>query len=403
MLKALNQSHNKQRKVINLGLARIKEFLRYINNPQDSFKSVIIGGTNGKGSVTFYLSNLACKYSNYKVGRFISPHLVKVNERFTINEKEISDVKLLKLRNHILKKVRIFERNNPKHGRLTEFEVQTCLAFYYFNKENIDLAFLEVGLGGRLDAVNVVNSKNTVCSIITNISFDHMNYLGNTLEKIAYEKAGIIKERNIIITSSKGTALNIIKKTAKKLNSKLYIAKTFENENYKSKNIKTALKGWDVICSKLKIKSNTRAKAFLKKIDLNGRFQYLEKEKIVLDSAHNPAGAAELKLRLNNRFKGKEKVYILGFLDKDYKGFINRLIEKNATVICTMPKSSRSTPAKTIFNYSKRRSLNVILEKDLKKSINKAMGLKKDLIVITGSLYLVGEAIALLRKKPYDN
>lgn len=388
---------DKTRNYINLGLERIEGFLSYIGNPQDSFKSVIIGGTNGKGSTTFYLSNLACKITNYKIGRYISPHLIRINERFVINEKEVGNNKLNKLAKEIRRKVEAFEKRNPRLGKLTEFEIYTAIAFSLFTEEKVDIAFVEVGLGGRLDATNVIKTENLLCSIITNISYDHTNLLGKTLEDIAYEKAGIIKKKNIIITATKG-GLKTISNRAKELNAKLIKVKTSHLKTCKDKNIEVAVKSWDLISKTLKVKKEINKKEFLNKLQFNGRFQYLKKEGILLDGAHNPEAAKELNSFLKQKFKNKKKLYIIGFLNKDYRNFINNLISKNDYVICTEPKSNRTTKKEIIQHYLNNKNIHTEKAKSVKEAIKLAKKKSYDLTIITGSLYLVGEALEWLNK-----
>ena len=196
----LKNLRKQNRQTIKLGLDRIKACLDYLGNPQDKFKSVLIGGTNGKGTTTFYLSNLACKLTDYKIARYTSPHLILWDERFVINERIVDHDFLHSLSKETINEMLEFEKKNPQYGQLTEFEIYTIIAFKLFASEKVDLAFLEVGMGGRLDATNTTSPENTLLSVITNISLDHTEHLGNTIEKIAYEKAGIIKENDYIVT-----------------------------------------------------------------------------------------------------------------------------------------------------------------------------------------------------------
>lgn len=390
---------NKERKKIKLGLNRIKACLDYLENPQEKFKSVIIGGTNGKGSVTFYLSNLACKYTNYKVGRYISPHLMSWNERFVINEKVIDNKKLNEITQIILEQINEFEKTYK--NKLTLFEILTVIAFKYFEEENVDVAFLEVGMGGRLDATNIVPSKNTLCSVITNVSYDHMEFLGNTTEKIAFEKAGIIKENNYLITGVNGKALRVIENQVRELNAKIIlpVQNLEEKETYLDKNIKLALTAWNIISKQIEIKkqrSKEAEKLFLENLQFPGRFQYFKNQKILLDGAHNPEAAYELRKLLDLKFKGKKIIYIIGILDKDYKLFIKNLVSKDSSVICTEPKSERATKKEELSKHAELLNLKTILCNNLQDAIDIAKKQEHDLIVITGSLYLVGETLTIL-------
>lgn len=381
---------------IKTGLERIKACLNYLSNPQEKYKSVLITGTNGKGSVTFYLSNLACKFTDYKIGRYISPHLVLWNERFVINEKPV-DVQFLEDFSYdTLKKIESFENQN--NVKLTVFEVYTVVAFYLFAKEKVDIAFWEIGMGGRLDATNVVDSEEVLCSVITNVSMEHMDYLGDSIEQIAYEKAGVIKENNHAVTGASGAALDIIRKEVKNLNVNLISPGFADDILYPEKNIKIALAAWEVISQKIKTKESSDKKEFLKPLQFPGRFQLLKEHKILLDGAHNPAGAIELRKMLDNYYTDKKIVYILGILDKDFKGFINNLISKNSLVVCVEPKSKRATSKELLSDYLTEHDCKSFVCKNLKEAIDTARKFEYDLTVITGSLYLVGEALELVSK-----
>lgn len=391
---------NKKRQIIRLGLDRIKAHLTNLGNPQDNFKSVLIGGTNGKGSTTFYLSNLACKLTGYKIGRYTSPHLTSWNERFVINENTVEQHLLDKISERVVNKIDSFELKNSQYGRLTEFEIYTIIAFELFASQKVDIAFLEVGMGGRLDATNITSDKNTLCSVITNISLDHTQYLGESIEKIAYEKAGIIKKENHIITGANEPALSVIRAKASELKSVLLNMDLEKFDSYQDKNISLSLKAWETISKQIKTnKSETNKTDFLKRLQFPGRFHYLKEHNILLDGAHNPASAGELKKLITKHFPEKKVVYIIGILDKDYKGFINNLIPQNSSVICTEPVSTRATKKEALADCILRNSGSAILADNLTLAIKKARSLKHDLIVITGSLYLVGEALELVQNK----
>ncbi|OGI09699.1 MAG: hypothetical protein A3F80_07300 [Candidatus Melainabacteria bacterium RIFCSPLOWO2_12_FULL_35_11] len=381
---------------IKTGLERIKACLNYLGNPQKKYKSVLITGTNGKGSVTFYLSNLACKFTDYKIGRYISPHLILWNERFVINEMPVDGQFLEDFSYDTLKKIESFE--NQSNVKLTTFEVYTVIAFYLFAKEKVDIAFWEIGMGGRLDATNVVDSEEVLCSVITNVSMEHTDYLGDGIEQIAHEKAGIIKENNHAVTGASGAALDVIRKEAKNLNVNLISPGFADDILYSEKNIKIALAAWEVISQKIKTRESSDKKEFLKSLQFPGRFQLLKEHKILLDGAHNPAGAVELRKMLDNYCTDKKIVYILGILDKDFKGFINNLISKNSLVVCVEPKSKRATSKELLSDYLTEHDCKSFVCKDLKEAIDTARKFEHDLIVITGSLYLVGEALELVTK-----
>ena len=195
---------------MHFGLTAIKDLLSRLGNPQNSYKTILIAGTNGKGSTAAMTASILCS-AGYKVGLYTSPHLVDVRERIVINGKKIS----LKEFNQTIADVK-----DKTQQPVTYFEFLTAVALVYFQRQKVDIAVLEVGLGGRLDATNVCKP---LVSVITNIAFDHMDYLGNTLESIACEKAGIIKQKGICITAAKQKkVLEVLKNVCLRRRAKLY-------------------------------------------------------------------------------------------------------------------------------------------------------------------------------------
>src|SRR5277367_1360757 len=187
---------------------RIKCFLNLHDNPQNSFKSFHVGGTNGKGSTVAILDSVL-RAAGFKVGRFTGPHLLRWNERFHVDGKAIDDLTFARYATQIRQLSEEFGNAHPELGQLTWFEFITALGFFLFKDAAVEIAVLEVGLGGRFDATNVVGDK-LLASIITNISLDHTHILGKTEELIAGEKAGIIKAGKLIITGATGAALQVI-------------------------------------------------------------------------------------------------------------------------------------------------------------------------------------------------
>lgn len=224
----------KEYKTMLLGLDRIKKFLSYINIDYNKIKYIHIAGTNGKGSTAKTLSDILIK-SGYKTGLYTSPHLIKINERIQIDSLPITDKQL----NILDKKY----ANISKKYKLTYFEYITALAFIYFVKNNVDIVVLETGLGGRFDATNIVTP---LVSVITSVDFDHTEVLGNTIKKIAFEKAGIIKENIPVICGNiQIPAINEIKKIAKKKNARIYCF----NKDFSAKNISY---NWKSLTQKIK-------------------------------------------------------------------------------------------------------------------------------------------------------
>ncbi|MBW2965627.1 bifunctional folylpolyglutamate synthase/dihydrofolate synthase [Candidatus Woesearchaeota archaeon] len=373
--KSLNQIFSIERKKKKFNLNNIKKFLKKLNNPEKQLKIIHVAGTNGKGSVCAMIDAILTQ-SGYRVGMFTSPHLIKINERIRINNKLIETKDLERLN----KKVLNLEKKHKIN--LTFFETLTVIAYLYFKEKNTDYVILETGMGGRLDATN---TSTPILSIITNIGLEHTDVLGNTLKDIAKEKAGIIKPNTTIITNAKALPLKIIKNTAKKHNSKLIRAKN---------NIKTNLKGIfqlenaataSTALKQLNIKQNIINKG-LKKVIWPGRFEF--KSGILLDCAHNPDG---IKALMNSvkQLKYKNLIIIFGTMkDKNIFSMAKKL--KYNKIILTKANMDKARNPIKIKKYFK----NPILTNNIKESINKAKQLakKNDLILITGSIFLIGEA-----------
>jgi len=394
----LNFLYNLQSRKYNLDLKAIKQLLNRIGNPEKSLKAIHIAGTNGKGSVCAMLSSIL-KEANYKVGMYTSPHLKKINERIMINNEMISDEELLKYFNIVHK----------SYKNETFFEFFTALAFLYFKEKKIDILVCEVGLGGRLDATNVVDP---LVSVITNINKEHMEYLGDTIEKIAYEKAGIIKEKIPVVTGAKEKALDTIKHITEGKKSELFLIKNYKKINNKfdinsHKNLRLSPKGdfqlenasitittIDVLNKKYDLGiTEDNIKDGLLRTTWHGRLDFLEKN-LLVDCAHNPAGIIALKkeiLRIKNNYD--KIILVIGILkDKDYKTMLDDITPLADKIILTKAKINRATDPKELAKYVDKEYK--IIE-DVKEAVGYAKSISKetDLILVTGSIYVVGEVI----------
>ncbi len=370
---------------IDLSLERIKSFLNKIGNPQDSFKSVIIGGTNGKGTLSQFLSD-AFLARNIKTGTYTSPHLIDLNERFRINNKPASYCRLLDV---ALKIGRINSVN------LTYFEFLTAVAFELFKQEKIEVAVLEVGMGGEFDATNVVNP---MVSVITRISSDHTEHLGNTLETIAKTKSKIIKNVGVVGKNSKKVTDEIRRNTSAKL---FFVDESHLN---KAKRIKTMMQG---TATKENIATALLTIEVLNKLyDYNldykaiensfwqGRFEVIrtKNKTFILDGAHNKSATLKLVLSLKDF---DNKILIFSALkSKDWKNNLKLLSPHFKKIILTPIAEHRlSEDVHNIKNAIAKQNI-VIIAKNVNDAIIKAMEHKENTIVITGSLYLIGEAKA---------
>lgn len=393
---------------VNPGLERITKLLRFLGNPQDKVRSIIVGGTNGKGSVSATITSVL-KSEGYRTGLYTSPHLVRVSERIRINDEEISTDDLSKLVLEI-KKLSFRLLEEPSY-----FEVLTACAFLYFAEKKADFSVLEVGMGGRWDATNVVAP---LISVITNISKDHTEFLGETIEKIAFEKAGIIKCGVPIVTAAKGESLRVIETVAYDRSASISVmGKDFKGRGESTKDfsyfgmmwdlehLKFALPGFyqvenaSVAISVLeslsrfygiKIKENNLRKGLLS-VKWDGRMEFLREDPpLILDGAHNPAGARALRESMQMLFPGNRFVFLIGMLaDKDHEGYLSEISIVAERFIITDVPSERSIKAEELAKIASIFLKDVEVIRDFKKAFYSVEPFLISLCV-TGSLYLVG-------------
>ncbi|MEW6094902.1 MAG: folylpolyglutamate synthase/dihydrofolate synthase family protein [bacterium] len=421
---------------IQLGLERITKLLELLGNPHKNLKCIHIAGTNGKGSVTTFIGEIL-KSAGFKVGIYTSPHFISFTERITINGIQIPESQVAEIiSKDILPAIDILTRHSPTaHCHLTHptyFEITTAVAFTYFAQEKVDIAVLEVGLGGRLDATNVVTP---LVSVITSVNLEHQDVLGKKLEQIAYEKAGIIKQGVPVVTAATQPAvIKVIKKAAKQKNAPLYqLGKEIKfiidkypdlNSNYKFKvkgvlkeyrGLQTSLLGYHQIINAttsistieilqkhhgFKIATQDIKKGLLK-AKIRGRLELIKKNSIsfLLDGAHNPASASLLRKALKDYFPFRRLIFIIGILDdKDIAGIIRELLYKNENlyrVIITQSKINRAVQPEKIHQEVSKYTDKINILPTVEESIKHAESIATlaDLICISGSLYTVAEAI----------
>lgn len=401
-----------------LGLDNMRELLKRLENPQDSLKFVHISGTNGKGSVLAYVSTVF-KEAGYRTGRYISPTLFSYREKIQVNERFIGREDLARLTEEVKKAAE--EMQNSGKGFPTIFEIETALAFLYFAEQKCDIVILETGLGGALDATNVITTS--VMEVITSISMDHMEFLGDTLGKIALQKAGIIKPHTSVVSAVQDMeAMEVIRDVCRK---KECVFDTVDQEQIKDisygyegqsfsykdwKNIKISLMGsyqiknaalaLEAIEALRKLGYELNDKAVyqgMKTAVWKGRFTVISKEPfIIMDGAHNQAAAEELVRSLKLYYPGKKFYYIFGmFRDKDYHQVI-RLTAPLAEHIVTVetPENPRALPAEELKKAVAEVNPSVEAAGSLRMAVNRVMEqIDKDaVIVIFGSLSFLGEA-----------
>ena len=413
----------------NYGLKRTFRLLELLGNPQNKIKLIHIAGTNGKGSTTAMISKILMG-NGYKVGMYTSPFLEEFEERIQINRVNIPKEKLANLMDEL--KIAVDKVIEEGYNHPTEFEIITCLMFLYFYKENIDFGVIEVGLGGRLDSTNVITP---IISIITSISYDHTNILGNTLTKISREKSGIIKECvPVVIFPQEEEVLKVIKSKCKELNAPLHIINEIDSElieilqeekpyqkvkikgikdEYNIKlpllgehqilNLSLAIKAIELLEKNKKVKiSKEILEKSLEDVCWNGRLEVMKKSPlVVLDGAHNIQGITTLKQNIEKYFKYKNIYLILGILaDKDVEEMIKVITPMAKEVYAVTPNSIRAELAEDLKNEVLKYNENCIAFEKYEYALNKALEIAKedDIIVACGSLYMVGGMRTIIKK-----
>ena len=387
----------------NIGASAYKEDISniisicdHLDNPQNKFKSIHVGGTNGKGSTSHMLSSIL-QESGYKVGLYTSPHLVDFRERIRVNGKMISKESIEDFMNQNLN---FFDRNN-----FSFFEMTVGLAFDYFNNQNVEIAIIEVGMGGRLDSTNIINP---ILSIITNISIDHVKFLGNNITDIAYEKAGIIKPGiPVIIGETQEEIKDIFIENALENNSEISFADNFKTKEYdcdlkgeyQSKNIVTVQHAITKIQSMgYKINDMSIEKGLshiVKNTSLMGRWQVIQTNPLVVcDTGHNEAALNELVAQIISS-DHSEYHFILGFSNDKNIEKISKIFPKDGSYYFVKPNVGRGMDAnevKKIFFLNNRigKSFNSSNE-----ALSEAYKYAKqnDFVFIGGSTFIVSEVI----------
>ena len=398
----------------------VKEILNILGYKQ-TFKIIHITGTKGKGSTTLVLSNMI-KSAGYKTASFVSPHIMNVRERIAINNQWISEEDFI----NITKKIKnILEKN--KIYNITVFEIFTIIGLYYFYIQNVDYACIEVGIGGKLDCTNIVDSS---ISVITSISYDHMEILGNSIEEITEQKAGIIKENSLVVSAAQEKeSINIIKKISKEKNSKLYVFKKdfdvdiisntnkilefnyIENEKkykfettllgeHQSENISLAFKTFTLLINNEKL--YYKAIDSIKNFSINARLTFVQRNPdIIIDGAHNSKSLFRI---LKTIYKWYDYLIILfaPLSEKDIKGMSDILKDINAFIIVSYPNTNKNNDDKENDSYKTYQFLkerdNIIHIENFNEAIKYMQKLSKEKNIpalVIGSLYSASDYINL--------
>ena len=404
-----------------LGLSRILRLAELLGNPQDAYKTIHITGTNGKGSVSA-LTAAALSASGLRTGLFTSPHLSKYNERMRVDGADISDEDFVR----VLARTRDAAEQIIAEGgeSPTQFEVLTAAAFLYFAEQKVDYAVIEVGLGGLLDSTNIITP---VACVITNVALEHADMCGGTLAGVAEHKAGIIKEGVPVVTAAKGMPLDVIRRTAREKRAPLYVmgedfalrelSQTAKGQMlsldapalslsdcrytislvapYQAENSAVAVMLLSVLAQNdARISLSEAMQSFLRTA-WPGRFERMDvgTQKVIVDGAHNPAGAKALREALDSVFPAAPRVLLLGILhDKAVEEILDILLRPEDVVIVTQPDSERAELPERLLRLVRERARQAEAEPDRGRALARAFAAAKGkLLCCTGSLYLIGD------------
>ena len=377
------------------GLQRITKLLEILGQPQKKYKTIHVTGTNGKGSVCAMLAQIL-KTANIKTGLFTSPHLVSYRERFKINDIDISEDDFANLVDEM--KVCITRMLDEGYESPTLFETLTAIAFKYFADNDVEYAVIEVGLGGLLDSTNVITPE---VSVITNVANDHAEKCGGDLLGIARYKAGIIKPNVPVVTGASGEPLKIIRDTAQKNHSKIFVlGEDFDIDEsiklslqgeYQKSNAAIAIKTAHLINSSFLIPHSS--------FTWPGRFEIfnINNKTVIVDGAHNGAGAKALRESLDKKFPTSQRVFLFGVLkDKDVDVIIENLFRPQDFVIVTKPDSERAAETEDICRRLNSRGIEAVAITDNAAAFDKFINTDSQLLIAAGSLYLIGHIRSLI-------
>ncbi|WP_420263673.1 bifunctional folylpolyglutamate synthase/dihydrofolate synthase [Candidatus Magnetominusculus dajiuhuensis] len=426
--KAVSYLYSLQKFGIKLGLANITHISDLLAAPQTAYKTIHVAGTNGKGSTCAMLQGILME-KGYKTGIFTSPHMVRFTERIKVDGGEISPDDVVALTEEINQAISGVDGLTP-----TFFEFVTAIAFLYFRKQGVDWAVFETGMGGRFDATNIIMPE---ASVITNINIDHREFLGNTIEEIAVEKAGIIKRGTPVITTSQTPgALGVIRQKAAQQNARLEVF----GEDFDAQPIRQDITGTTfkyrggsgiealtipftgghqvenaacaVRCAELLFNSTEGIESALRGIKWPGRCELVRHAgmDVLLDGAHNPAAAAALSSTLHDlylRQSFSEVILIFGAMaDKDTVGMLRALMPTANTLILSAPSYERAARPEVLLEMAKEFSTSstpaLCTAPSIREAIKMAGQFYKQggLVVITGSFYTVGEAKEAMGQRP---
>lgn len=408
-----------------LGLDRIEHVLHLLGDPHQKTRFIHVAGTNGKGSVCRYISRILTS-EGYKTGLYLSPHLIDFRERIQLNNTYIAKERFVDIIELIRSTIEKFIQTD---GQLTYFELCTIIAFVFFAEEQVDYAVIEVGLGGRYDATNVITP---LVSVITTVSYDHQKQLGKTIRDIATEKAGIIKQNIPVVTGTKNTALSAIQQKSEEQGSPLtiirkenisvhessptsqtllfhgcfddYLVTTHQIGRYQALNIGISIAVIEVLQQQGVFVTKQSILNGIFKMDHPGRMQILQKHPlVVVDGAHNPEAMRVAVESVKKIFLFDQLIVIFGVMkDKAIKAILKELIPFADIIIVTKPNVKRAASNEEISKSISKLdpSKQFIQTETVKQAYHKALEIAhdKDVIFGTGSLFTVGELLSLYTK-----
>ena len=406
-----------------LGLSRIERLTELLGHPERRYRTVHVTGTNGKGSVSAMTAAILTE-SGFRTGLYTSPHLTSYTERFVIDGEPASEADFAAAISAAKEAAEAMLAEGAEQP--TEFEVLTAAAFYYFAEKHVDYAVIEVGLGGLLDSTNVIMPE---VAVITNVAMEHADRCGGTLEGVAHHKAGVIKRGVPVVTAAEGMTLDVVRRKAAEEGSEIFAygedfraAAGAEGIDFSSKdsgaahyalalggayqrqNAALAIRTAMLLAEKHRAVTHETIARALKSVAWPGRFERfaLEGVRIVVDGAHNPAGAAALKESLDATFAGEKRVLLLGILeDKDYRAMLRTLVRADDCVVITPPDSARAGDPENLARVAREitREVEVVPAADaaLSRALDRAAG--RRILCAAGSLYLIGNLRRLLLER----
>ena len=405
-----------------LDLTNIKELMNRLGNPQDQLKYVHVAGTNGKGSVIAYLYTTLSE-AGYRVGRYISPSVYSYREKMEVAGRAVSREQFAGYVTRVAAAIEEMTAEGLAHP--TPFEIETAVAFLFFAEENCDLVVLEVGMGGNLDATNII--KNTILAVLVPISMDHQSFLGNTLAEIAEKKAGIIKPGCSVATvGQRPEALKVIQEVCREKGADLtvtdleaakavkedfagqileYKGETYELSmagSYQTENAALAIEALNILDKKGYPTTIEQRKKGLKDTKWNGRLTIIHRKPLfIVDGAHNPAAADMLEDSVRKYFKGRRMFFIMGvFRDKDYQYIIRKLCPYAEQIVTVeTPDNPRALPAEELAEAIRLCNPNVRAAESIRDAVDRvfAMAGREDVILSFGSLSFIGDITAIVK------